>query len=134
FFDPSQPKNLFWQSEEDHIEAWCVCREINAFPIPKTMQNGLYDCSYFIRDQMPPRDYIFDSQYMWWAMFMELPKRLDFIASVLIDSYQYWKDDIKGSEQASVSQNMESYWRYGALDGCYTLFSTLYLLQLLSLD
>lgn len=130
FYDPSKPGNCFW-SADDHLRAIEVCREINALEIPKTMQNGSYDCTYYVRDQMPPTQWTLDSQYMWWAMYMELPKRLDFITSVLHDTYRYWKDDSKGDEQESVAQNMEGYWRYNALDTYWTGWNTLYLIQLM---
>jgi hypothetical protein len=132
FHDPSQPNNVFWASEDDHVYAVEAMRVINDLPAPKTMQNGSYDCTYFIRDQAPVRNYTLDSQYMWWALYMELPKRLDYMSAALLDNHQYWKDDIKGSEQSSTGQNAESYWRYNARDCYTTLWCTLYLLQLLS--
>jgi hypothetical protein len=133
FYDPSKPGNTFW-SADDHLFALEVCETINALETPKTMQNGSYDCTYYIRDQIPPKQYVLDSQYMWWARYMELPKRLDFITSVFHDTYRYWKDDSKGDEQESVADNMEGYWRYNALDTYWTLWNTLYLIQLFLLD
>lgn len=129
--DPYSESGCFW-SEEDHEIAWMIITEINDSVIPKTMQNGAYDCSYGIRDRAPSRNYFFDSQYMWWSIYMELPKRLDFITSVLCDNYQYWKDDIKGQEDESGIGDLEGYWRYNALDCYFTLMNTLYLWQLLS--
>lgn len=130
--DPYSESGCFW-NEEDHEIAWALVVELNASKIIKTMQNGAYDCSYGIRDRAPSRNYFLDSQYMWWSIYMELPKRLDFITSVLCDSYQYWKDDIKGQEDESGIGDLESYWRYNALDCYWTLMNTLYLLQLLSM-
>lgn len=132
FYDPSKPGNVAW-SADDHLYATQIMQQINALPVPKTMQNGSYDCTYYVRDHAPPANFTLDSQHMWWALYMELPKRLDFITSVLQDSYQYWKDDSKGQEQDSVEANMESYWRYNALDCYWTLWDTLYLAQLLML-
>jgi len=132
FHDPSAQSQCFWPTEDEHMIAWAIVREINESPVIKTMQNGAYDCSYFIRDQVPTRNYLLDSQYMWWSLYMELPKRLDFITSVLCDNYQYWKDDIKGEENESIDSNIESYWRYNALDCYSTLCDTLYLTKLMS--
>lgn len=133
FTQPYKESGCFWDSPDDHEIAWAAVVEINDHESIKTMQNGAYDCSYFIRDRAPTKNYLLDSQYMWWSLYMELPKRLDFITSVLCDNYQYWKDDIKGAEDESVGEGMESYWRYNALDCYYTLMNTLYLLQLLML-
>ena len=130
FYDPTKDDGCFW-SEEDHVEAFLTMRRINESPILKTLQNGNYDASYFIRDNAGLDAWLLDSMLMWYAMFMELPKTLDFISSILIDSYQYWKDDIKGADaKDEVKQfGLEKYWRYNALDTYYTLFNTLYLLR-----
>lgn len=133
FTHPHSESGCFWASEEDHEIAWAVVVEVNDSPAIKTMQNGAYDSSYFIRDRAPVRNYFLDSQYMWWSLYMELPKRLDFITSVLCDNYRYWKDDIKGAEDESIGQGMESYWRYNALDCYNTLMNTCYLLHLMML-
>src|SRR3546814_10126353 len=54
---------------------------------------------------------------MWYSRFSELPKTLDFASSILLDDYQYWKDDIKGTDNKDqVLGNLERYWRYNALD------------------
>jgi hypothetical protein len=130
--DPYSESGCFW-SEEDHLVAWSLIVEVNACDAIKTMQNGAYDSSYGIRDRAPSKNYFLDSQYMWWSIYMELPKRLDFITSILCDSYQYWKDDIKGQENETGIGDLEGYWRYNALDCYWTMMNTLYLLQLLTL-
>lgn len=133
FYDEYSDGGLFWQDENDHVLAFSIMQDINESPVLKIMQNGNYDCSYFIRDRAPANNFLIDTMLMWYSIFMELPKSLDFIASILLDSYQYWKDDIKGAEQKDEIQgNMERYWRYNALDTYYTLFNALYLMQLLN--
>lgn len=135
FHDEFAPGGCFWDSPDDHAIAWSVCRDINELPIPKTMQNGSYDCSYFIRDLIPPTDYLLDSMIMWWSLYMELPKSLDFISSVLLDNFQYWKDDIKGDKVESVAakdRTTERYWRYNGLDCYNTLWNTVYLMKIMS--
>lgn len=134
FYDEFAPNGVFWESEEDHIYAYETMRRINQLEVIKTMQNGLYDCSYYIRDLAPIKNYFLDSMYMWYSMYHELPKTLDFISSILLDDYQYWKDDIKGQEEEGVKGDMERYWRYNALDCRNTLFNTLYILNLLLAD
>lgn len=134
FFDDSQEDGCFWATEDEHIHAFITCREINESPVLKTFQNGNYDCSYFIRDNLGTENYLLDSMLMWYSLYMELPKSLDFISSILLDNYQYWKDDIKGADEKDEikSFGLEKYWRYNALDTYYTLFNTLYLMRLLN--
>lgn len=86
-------------------------------------------------DRAPATNWLLDSMYMWYSRFSELPKTLDFISSILLDNYQYWKDDIKGAKEIDeVKGNLDHYWRYNALDCYMTLFNTLYLLQLMSIQ
>lgn len=133
FFDEFAEDGCFWANEEDHAIAYSVCRDINESQILKVLQNGNYDTSYFIRDWMGLNNYLYDTMLMWYALYMELPKSLDFISSILLDSYQYWKDDIKGSEEKDEIQgNMERYWRYNGLDTYFTLFNCLYMIRLMN--
>lgn len=135
FYDEFAEGGTFWDSVDDHAIAWSVVRDINNLPVTKSMQNGAYDSSYFIRDLTPTRAWLYDSMVLWWSLYMEMPKKLDFITSVFLDNYQYWKDDRKGEEVEGVDgreRSMERYWRYNALDCYNTLFDTLYLVQLLS--
>lgn len=130
-YDEFAEGGVYWASPEDHEKVLRIIAEINALPILKTFHNGNYDNSYFIRDRLPTKSWLLDSMYMWHAMYPELPKTLDFVSSILIDSYQYWKDDIKGQKEEGRVKDMEQYWRYCGLDAYYTLFDTLYLVRLL---
>lgn len=133
FYDEYAEEGCFWADPDDHAIAYSVCRDINESEVLKVLQNGNYDASYFIRDLLGLNNWLLDTMLMWYALYMELPKSLDFISSILLDSYQYWKDDIKGQEEKDEIQgNMERYWRYNALDTYYTLFNCLYMLKLLN--
>src|SRR3546814_12613008 len=99
------------------------------------MHNGSYDGIYFIRNLCPTRNYLYDSMLMLYSRFSHLPKTLDFVSSILLEDYQYWKDDIKGTDnKGQVLRNLERYWRYNALDTRNTLFNTLLLIQLMKLS
>jgi hypothetical protein len=117
----------FW-SQDDHAIVLSIIRDINNSPVLKTLHNGSYDAAYYIRDRLGLRNYFYDSMVLWWSLYMELPKKLQFVTSVLCDNYQFWKDDIKGDEQESVDANAERYWRYNGLDTYYTLWDTCYLI------
>lgn len=89
-----------------------------------TFQNGAYDNSYLCRDGIPCENWAYDSMTMFWSLWPELPKRLDFISSVLSDSYQYWKHS-RGKDDIQV------YWRYCGRDCHETLCNTMTLVELL---
>lgn len=138
FYDAFKENGVHWDSEEDHQIAWSCVRDVNESPVLKIMQNGSYDCSYFIKYLLGCNNYLIDSMLLWYAMYMELPKSLDFIASILLDNFQYWKDDIKGIDNEKVKKqgvkaatSMEAYWRYNALDCYNTMFASMYMMMLL---
>jgi len=69
-----------------------------------------------------------------------MPKRLDFIASIAMDTCQFWKDEGKEDAKEDVNKTripktksgMENYWRYNALDCHNTFCSWRFLLANLS--
>lgn len=131
FYDEFAPDGAFWEDESEHEQIYLIVRDILDLKAPKVMHNGSYDCSYFVRDRIPPRNFFLDTMVLWWCRFMEMPKTLDFVCSVVLDNYQYWKDDIKGDKVDEVSSrapSMERYWRYNALDCYNTLMAGLMLL------
>lgn len=135
FYDPfnANVPGSFWDSESDHEIIWSIVRGILNNPVPKIMHNGLYDSHYFIKYRLGAKNYLIDSMYLWWSIYMELPKTLDFVSSILLDDFQYWKDDIKGIENESVGgQGMEQYWRYNAVDCRNTLWCAMRLLRVMA--
>lgn len=103
----------------------CI-KEINEIHTAQyTFQNGGYDCSYLCREGVPCCNWVWDSMTMFWSIWPELPKRLDFISSILSDTYQYWKHTAK-------SDDIQTYWRYNGLDCHQTLCNTLELMKILS--
>src|SRR3546814_2460009 len=82
FADEYSDGGVFWSNADDHAIAHSSMAEINDSPALKTMHNGAYDCSYFIRDLCPPRNYLYDSMLMWYSRFSELPKTIDFVRSI----------------------------------------------------
>lgn len=133
FVHQNKDSGIYWDSQDDHIQAWNIVGDILDSPVLKVMQNGFYDASYFVKYRIPIRNWLCDSMIAWYSMYMELPKSLDFISSILLDEYQYWKDDIKGVEDRDQSNvGVEKYWRYNALDCYNTLHNWLFLQKLLS--
>lgn len=99
-----------------------ACQRINASGIPIAFQNGSYDLFWLVRYRMPVANYAYDSMTMAWAAYPELPKRLDFISSIYLDDYVYWKGDRK-------SDNFLTYLRYNGLDCDRTLHLVIHLIS-----
>lgn len=104
-----------------------IMTEVNASGIPFTYQNGAYDLFWLVRYGMPVKNYAYDSMTMFWSLYPELPKRLDFISSVLLDDYVYWKGDRKSDDQIT-------YLEYNGKDCDRTLRDTCALVDILSTD
>lgn len=122
---------LFWEEELEEYEAMRLVGLILNNDVPKTMHNGTYDISYLIKYRLGVANYIWDSMYLWFSIYMELKKNLDFVSSICLDNYQYWKDDIKEVDNQTIDprQGVEGYWRYNALDCYNTLLNTLTLIR-----
>ena len=140
FIDPTKPGGCYWESAEDEIFAWQVLKFVHATDAYKGMQNGSYDSAYFHSRRIPLKNYLCDTQHMWHSIYVELPKRLDFITSLCYDLCQFWKDE--GKEDAKTDKEktkipkseagMIKYWRYNALDCHNTTMDLLYLAKLLA--
>jgi DNA polymerase I-like protein with 3'-5' exonuclease and polymerase domains len=128
YYDANDEHGSFWDSSDDHAIVWSVACEIRNNPALKILQNGKYDAAYYVKYRGGLNNYLADPMLAWYSLYMELPKSLDFISSILLDNFQYWKDDIKGVEDKDqTTVGMEKYWRYNGLDCYNTLFNWLYL-------
>jgi len=141
FVDTTQEDGCFWRDAELEKNALAVMRDVNANPVPKTLQNGSYDSCHIITYQMPYNNYIIDTLHLFHSLYIESPKRLDFITSLCLDFYRYWKDESKEDAKDDAQTTMvpqtafglRNYWRYNALDCYYTTLNTLMLLKLIQL-
>lgn len=100
---------------------------INQNGVRKGFQNGVYDCAWFLYYGLPVKNYAYDSMSLWWSKYPDLPRRLDFIASIVLDDYQYWKAGRK-------SDDFLEYCNYGMADTEYTLRIILALVEAASKD
>ncbi len=90
-----------------------MCNWVNKFnnlPNEKIMQNGSYDCTYFLRYGLPPVNYKFDTLHLFHCWYSEMPKSLDFITAYALPEFIYWKDE------AESSTSLHDYYRYNAKD------------------
>lgn len=124
FFNPTTKHGGHWPDHPTEVKVWQVVAEIHDNDAWKVFQNGSYDCSLFIKYRVPVRNWFADTAHLWHCLYAELPKRLDFIASICTDHYRFWKEEAnleKSSlDTATATEKLERFWRYGALDTYYT--------------
>jgi hypothetical protein len=96
--------SLFWL-------AWL--RKFNLLPAQKIFQNGKYDCSYLLRYDAVPTNWLWDTAHMFHCWFSELPKDLGFLNAFFLRKVVYWKD-------LSETQDLHEYYRYNGMDSWAT--------------
>lgn len=95
------PRPHYWQSAYEERMAWRWVRRWCESPIPKVMQNGMYDVQYFMRHGIFVRNFEEDTMLAHHSAYPELPKDLGFLGSVYTN-HPSWKflagrhqDDLK---------------------------------------
>ena len=140
FINPLKPGGCHWEDADTEVFVWNYIRQINASPAYKVLQNGSYDSAYFLKYRVPLTNYLCDTLHAWHSIWTEAPKRIDFISSIAIDRYCYWKDegkvedkkeDTKGGKIPKTEAGMQSYWLYGALDTHNTLLCFRFILAVM---
>jgi len=87
--------------------AWA--RKFCDLPAQKIFQNGKYDCSYLLRYNCPPRNWLWDTAHFMHSWYSELPKDLAFLNAFFLRKVVYWKD-------LAETNDLQEYYRYNALD------------------
>lgn len=70
-----------------------MLRAFNALPVPKVMQNGQYDTSYFMRFGAPITAYLWDTYNLQHCMYSELPATLAFMSGLYLQNFEFWKEE-----------------------------------------
>lgn len=112
---------------ESIVDIYRTVKEVNDLPIRQVMHNGVYDSAWQLYYGIPVRNYAYDTMSMWWSRYPDLPKRLDFVSSVLLDNYRYWKGDRK-------SDDFVEYMNYAMDDTESTLRNCLKLIEMMMHD
>jgi len=87
----------------------------------KILQNGLYDYYWLAEQGIKPVNWQWDTMAMAHAINPIGQFSLDYLCSIHIDSYQYWKDEAKDAEEIKkYARDLQSLWVYNGLDCCYT--------------
>lgn len=84
-------------------------RKLNSSPAQKIFQNGKYDCSYLLRYNAPPTNWLWDTAHFMHSWYSELPKDLAFLNAFFLRKVVYWKD-------LAETNDLQEYYRYNALD------------------
>lgn len=107
-----------WHTDDLYIEAIRLLRRINSLKIHKVMHNGMYDSLHSIAYGAEPLYWTLDTMAMAHSEFSELPKSLDFVASLCLHDYIQWKNE---ASAASKDKDIQRYWGYNAKDTFTTL-------------
>jgi DNA polymerase I-like protein with 3'-5' exonuclease and polymerase domains/uracil-DNA glycosylase len=107
----------YWTPEhEKEIRTWL--RTLLTMTLPALiMQNGIYDCQYFIREDGYCPHVTDDTMLAQHAMMPGTPKGLDYLSSLYCDYHVYWKDEGK---EWNPSLPEEQHWTYNCKDVCAT--------------
>ena len=94
-------------------------RKFNNLEAPKICQNGGYEATYLLRYNAPLHNWLCDTFHFMHSWYAELPRSLDFITSLFMKDYQYWKDEIESNRA-----------EYNAKDTHTTLWSWVFMVNM----
>lgn len=107
-----------WDNPEDYQRAIQAMQAICQNDVPKMMFNATFDAQHLIMYHAWPNNLILDVMGMQHSQFAELPKTLDFTASIHCYDYYQWKHE---ADVARNDKDIRCYWYYCAKDSWYTL-------------
>jgi len=97
---------------------------------PKILQNGLYDTYWLDGYGIRLRNWQWDTLAMAHALNPGDEYALDYLCSIYVPDYRYWKDEAKDAEEIrKYARDLDSLWFYNGLDCCYTYELCQYLHQ-----
>ena len=76
FLDSRKVSRSYWPDVETETRAWMAVKAICESPVPKVLQNGVYDFRYLYDHGIEVRNYLHDTKLQHHALFPELPKDL----------------------------------------------------------
>lgn len=110
----------YWGSEERLAKAWTWLRKLNALPIAKGLQNGLYDTFHLAEYAAPLTNWIWDSLYMHHSYDPSDTHSLAYQTSIFTREVYYKNDTKDPDEAAKYMSNWEAYLVYCGKDVCVT--------------
>lgn len=95
-----------------------LMREVMMSPVPKVAHNGIYDMTHLINYRAYPENVVWDTMGAQHAQYAELPKSLDFTASLWFPHYCQWKHKAK---RAGKERDLTRLLEYNTDDTFWTL-------------
>lgn len=80
----------YWPTQDEELRAWYCVKALLASPIPKVMQNGIFDMSYLTRMGLYVNNALHDTMLLHHVLYPELQKGLGFLGSIYT-SEASWK-------------------------------------------
>lgn len=103
-------KEFYWP----YVHYLCNC------PVPKVLQNGLFDWYWLDAYGVNLYNYVYDTMAMHHCIDPVESHDLAFLASYFTRQ-NYWKDEAKDAEEIKkYANNMSALWEYNGLDCCLT--------------
>lgn len=109
---------IHYSTPEELGETLVFIRTVAALDVIKVAFNGIYDSQYMTLYDAMPLNYLIDVMMLFWSKYAELPRSLDFVASILGYDYFFWKDE---SDAAKKNKDIRSYWAYCGKDSWWTM-------------
>lgn len=111
-----------YRDQDDLPKVITFLREyLSSTDMPKCFHNGAYDNYYLLRYGIACKNYILDTEYMWYCWYAELNKSLAFVSSMLLYDTYYWKEEGAGDRYDR--------WKYCAKDCWYTARCLIQIIQ-----
>lgn len=110
-------KDGYWPIEQEAQIVYALYKLLTHPNAVVVGQNFSYDAQYFYRHHHYTPRLVRDTMLAQHSMFSNLPKGLDFLASMYCEHYCYWKAEGKTWDQ-SVPE--ETLWIYNCKDAVYT--------------
>ena len=109
----------YWNEEEETFICWLLYLILTHKRVEVIGQNIIYDCQYFFRWLGFLPRVAQDTMIGQHSLFSDSPKNLGFLGSMYCKYYVYWKDEGKGIDPKSLSDE-DIWWRYNCQDLVYT--------------
>ena len=125
-YDPSfsltVPLTLeYWKTRERLERVKAAVAKLLASPLPKVMQNGMFDSLWLRREGYTVANWLWDTRAMHHALDPRDDHDLAYMASILTRQ-PFWKHEAKDPEEITkYATNSEALWTYNGIDVCVTL-------------
>lgn len=128
-FQCVERRSGYWTEDQEAFICLLLHRLLTHKRADVVGQNIIYDCQYFFRWLHFLPNVSQDTMIGQHSLFSDSPKNLGFLGSMYCRYYVYWKDEGKGIDPKSLSDE-DRWWHYNCQDLVYTDEVGLALVQL----